>query len=142
MSVTTISKTLFINASRETVWPFLVEKDRLAQWYHPAENDLKAGESYALIDCSDSSDPKRVVWGTVLEMTEPEKLVTTFNIAPFKDKETIVTWLLQPAAGGTRISLTHQGIAEASGEAAIQMLQALDTGWDKHIERLRNAVPA
>jgi len=49
MTTTTINKTVFFNASRETVWAYLTEKDKLAQWFHPAENDLLEGEEYKLI---------------------------------------------------------------------------------------------
>lgn len=36
MSITTITKSLFIKASRETVWSFISEADKLGQWFHPA----------------------------------------------------------------------------------------------------------
>jgi len=49
MTTTTINKTVFFNASRETVWAYLTEKDKLAQWFPPAENDLLEGEEYKLI---------------------------------------------------------------------------------------------
>ena len=37
-----------MNASRETVWAFLTEKDKLAQWFHPADVDLAVGKDYKL----------------------------------------------------------------------------------------------
>jgi len=49
MSDATITKTIFIGASRETVRSFLTDKDKLAQWFHPAEADLIAGEYFALV---------------------------------------------------------------------------------------------
>jgi len=79
------------------------------------------------------------IWGKVLLMEVPNKLVYTFIIAPFKGAETVVTWVLEEAAGGTRLTLTHEGIAEASGDGALQLLQALDKGWDEHLGQLRSA---
>jgi len=70
-------------------------------------------------------------------MKPPSKLVTTFVIDPFQGNETTVTWELHKAAGGTRLSLSHEGIAEATGEAALHLLTALDNGWDKHLDDLR-----
>lgn len=138
-NATTISKTVFFNASRETVWSFLTDKDRLGEWYHPAENNLEAGKDYALYKLADDGAKVRQIRGRVIELDPPFKLVTTFVIAPFGDNETTVTWILEEAAGGTRLSLTHEGIAEATGPAAIQLLMALDRGWDEHLGDLRNA---
>jgi len=71
-------------------------------------------------------------------MNAPSKLVTTFVIEPFNGNETTVTWILDEAAGGTRLLLTHEGIAEATGEAAMHLLTALDNGWDRHLSDLRS----
>ena len=138
-ATTTIRKSVFFNASRETVWAFLTEKDKLALWFHPPEKDLAAGEDYALIRTKDDGSRSKVIWGRVLTMEAPEKLVYSFIIDPFNGAETIVTWILEEAAGGTRLSLVHEGIAEAAGAATMQMLLALDAGWDEHLESLRKA---
>jgi len=42
MNTTTITKSIFFNAPRETVWAFLTDKDKLGEWYHPAEADFVA----------------------------------------------------------------------------------------------------
>lgn len=139
-TATTISKTVFFNASRDTVWAFLTQKDKLALWFHPAEHDLAEGEAYALVRKGDDGGEIRQIWGRVLKMEEPETLVYTLIIDPFAGHETTVTWTLEDAAGGTRLSLTHEGIAEATGAAALQLLSALDHGWDAHLWDLRNAV--
>ncbi|MES0811114.1 SRPBCC domain-containing protein [Roseibium sp. SCPC15] len=134
-----VSKTIFIKASRETVWTFLVDKDRLGDWYHPAKRDLTLGEDYALVEKGGTLE-KCVIWGRVLEMKPPERLVTTFNIAPFNGAETVVTWLLQEVAGGSRLTLTHEGIAEASGDSAMEMLEFLEKGWESHLQCMWQAV--
>lgn len=136
---TTIEKSIFLNASRETVWLFLTDKDKLGEWYHPAESDLKEGDEYCLVANNDDGSKRRQVWGRVIEMDEPSKLVTTFIISPLNGAETTLTWTLQEAAGGTRLHLTHEGIAKATGDAALQLLTGLDTGWDSHLGRLRTA---
>ncbi|MCP5037388.1 MAG: SRPBCC domain-containing protein, partial [Rhodobacteraceae bacterium] len=43
-------------------------------------------------------------------------------------------------SGGTKLSLLHEGISAAAGEAAMGLLMALDAGWDKHLASLRSAV--
>ncbi|MDO3380907.1 SRPBCC family protein [Gilvimarinus algae] len=137
MNSTNIEKSIFINASPEDVWPFLVEKDKLAEWYHPAEEDLKPDSDYILLARDNGGNLRPQVWGRVLEWNKPSRLCTTFSISPFSGNETIVTWILEPAAGGTRVSVKHSGIYEASGSEAMRMLQALDAGWDQHLSSLR-----
>jgi len=140
MKTTTIMKTVFFNASRETIWSYLTDKDKIGEWYHPAESDLTEGEDYVLFAVTDDGERKRQIWGRVVEMDRPRKLVTTFIIDPFQGNETTITWILDEAAGGTRLLLTHEGIAEATGEAAMHLLTALDIGWDKHLSDLRNVI--
>ncbi len=137
-----LTKTVFFPAPAETVWAFLTDKDKLGIWYHPAEAHLAAGEDYQLYRVGDDGAHIRQIWGRVLEMDAPNRLVTTFCIDPFGDSETTVTWVLEEMAGGTRLTLTHDGIAAAAGDAAIPLLAALDKGWDEHNQRLRDAVAA
>jgi len=137
---TTLTKTIFFQAQPEKVWKYLTDKDKLGEWYHPAKNNLVEGEDYTLLTEGEDGKLKAQVWGRVLEMTPYSKLVTTFCIGPFGGNETILTWVLESAAGGTRLSLKHEGIAEAGGAAALQLLTALDNGWDSHFAKIRSAI--
>jgi uncharacterized protein YndB with AHSA1/START domain len=140
MKTTTITKTVFIKAAPEFVWPYLVDKDKLGEWFHPAKSNLSIGRDYELSERVDGYE-KVVIWGKVMELEPPIRLVSTFNIAPFDGVETIVTWQLSEVAGGTRLLLSHDGVAEASGAAAMKMLMALDKGWSKHFQELQQAIP-
>ena len=137
---TTMTKSVFLKASCETVWAFLTDKDKLGEWYYPAEADLTLGQEYCLyrVDETDKKIPQ--ITGRVLEIEIYKKLVTTFIIEPFKGNETVVTWELNEVAGGTRLLLTHEGIVEASGEAALHLLTALDKGWDEHFSEFRRSM--
>lgn len=137
MSDTTIVKTIFLKADAETVWDFLTDKDKLGEWFHPAESNLTKGKDYVLKDHHDDAEGAAKCWGSVLEAKRPEKLVYTFTFEPFAGKLSTVTWHLQEVHGGTRLTLHHDGIAAAAGDAALPMLMALDAGWDAHIGRLR-----
>ena len=68
MSNDTITKTVFFEASRETVWSFLTESKKLALWFHPAQSDLAIQEEYALIQKADDGSTSKLCWGKVLEM--------------------------------------------------------------------------
>ena len=72
-------------------------------------------------------------------MEPPSLLVYSFTIKPLGGAMTTVSWLLEEAHGGTRLTLKHEGIAEAAGESALGLLMALDAGWDKHLGSLREA---
>ena len=138
MKTTTITKSIFFNATREVVWAFLTDKNKLGEWYHPAEADLALGQKYSLYRIDENDKKITQITGRVLQMNVPSKLVTTFIIDPFQGNETTVTWILDEAGGGTRLLLEHEGIAEATGNAAMHLLTALDAGWDKHLAVLRN----
>ena len=102
MSTTTINKSIFLNAPRETVWAYLTEKDKLGVWFHPADADLAEGKPYALLkDPTDSGS--KVCWGEVLSAQKPSFLSYTFTIKPMGGAMTTVNWTLEEAAGGTRV---------------------------------------
>ncbi len=135
----TIIKTAYFAASRDTVWSFLTDKDKLAQWFHGAESNLEEGQEYALMAKGEAGPDIKQCWGKVLKMDRPATLVYSFTIKPLGGAMTTVTWTLEEAFGGTKLTLKHEGIAAAAGEAALGLLMALDAGWDKHLARLREA---
>ena len=140
MSNSTLIKTFIFATSRETVWSFLTEKDKLAQWFHPATSDLAEGEEYTLVREDDDGTQIKQCWGTVLHMDKPNSLVYTFTIGPLNGSLTTVTWTLEEVQGGTKLTLQHEGIEEAAGEASIGLLLALDKGWEKHADQLRDLI--
>jgi uncharacterized protein YndB with AHSA1/START domain len=144
MTQTTITKSIFLKAPREVVWAFLTEKEKLALWFNPAEADLALGAEYALLAADKDGNAEKICWGEVLEMEKPTRLVYSFTIKPLAGAMTKVTWDLQDVMvgtnlKGTKLSLTHEGISEAAGEAAMGLLLALDAGWDAHLLDLRQA---
>ena len=139
MSDATITKSVFFAASRETVWEFLTKREKLALWFFDAEADLVDGKDYALIQTEEDGSVSKMCWGRVLEMAQPSRLVYSFSIKPFPGEKTNVIWELEDVLGGTKLSMTHQGIGVA-GEAALCLFMALDEGWDKHFAKMRGAV--
>ena len=136
--IDSLTKSIFFPSPPEDVWAFLTDKDKLGLWYHPAVQDLEEGKPYELIATDKAGKTKTQVWGDVLKADKPRELICTFQVAPFGDAKTTVQWLLVPMAGGTRLTLNHEGIVAASGAAATQLLAALDAGWDEHIQALRS----
>ena len=135
MSNSTITKTAFFSTNSETLWAYLTEAEKLGEWYHPARQDLKAGTDYELYNAENG---EKWIWGSVLEWSPHSKLVYTFTIPPLEATSSTVTWVLEEALGGTKLTLTHEGVGEV-GESALGLLMALDDGWDEHIASLRKA---
>ncbi|MEL6522920.1 MAG: metalloregulator ArsR/SmtB family transcription factor [Pseudomonadota bacterium] len=136
----TLTKSAFFPVPPDMVWSYLTDKDKLGTWYHPATADLTEGEPYELVNTNDAGETVRQVWGRVIRADKPRQLVCTFEIPYFDGDETTVTWTLEPLAGGTKLSLSHDGIATASGEAASRLLSAIDKGWDEHLSQFRDAI--
>jgi len=134
---TTISKTIFINAPAAKVWDYLTERTKLGAWFHPAREDLALGQDYTLIGSGGDQNADALIWGNVLAMEPPRYLSYTFLIPPFDGRETVVSWTLEDVLDGTRLSMTHEGIAAAAGDTPLPLLLALDDGWDKHLNALR-----
>lgn len=133
MTNNTLRKTIFLQASRETVWQFLTQPDKIGTWFHAPTAPLKQGEEFALYG-NESGD--RVVWGQVREARAPEYLEYSFTIKPMNGAESTVRWTLDKVPGGTRLSLEHEGLP--AGEAAFGLTLALDKGWDGHLGQLRD----
>jgi len=138
MANTTLIKTYIFSASRETVWSFLTEKNKLAEWFHPSTADLKAGEDFALVRINDEGVEEKQCWGSVIKMDKPTTLIYSFTFGLLNGADTTVTWTLEEIPDGTKLTLKHEGIAEAAGESALSVLLALDKGWDKHLDSLRD----
>jgi len=137
----TLTKTVFLAASRETVWSYLTEKDKLVQWFNPSdvpmEDNLTMGEEFAVF--SDANDGTKLCWGSVLEMDPPSRLSYSFTVGPLNGAMTNVAWTLEEAHGGTVLTLEHEGIANAAGEAAFGLLSGIDAGWDRYLGALRGS---
>lgn len=136
MTDATLTKTVLINAAPERVWTYLVEPDKLARWFHEADQPLSADTEYALLrENPDKPDPK-LIWGRVLLSEPPHRLRYTFTHVFLDGHETIVDWTLEPVFGGTRLTLVHSGFEDFTGDV-LDMLTSHDKGWDQHFSRLR-----
>ncbi len=133
-----IIKTIFIQASCEQVWEYLVDKDKLGDWFHCAKETLTPGADYALLSTDRPSET--LLGGTVLEYDPPNRLVYTFTHEWLKNVETLVTWELTSAFGGTRLHLTHSGFDTSHDPMGLS--QDHDKGWDEHLAKLRTAPEA
>ena len=130
-------KTIFIKAKPEQVWGFLTEADKLARWFHEANGDMAEGQDYHLKYENPERAGDKLIWGRVLEMDKPNRLVYTFTHQWLKEVETTVSWELTALNGGTQVKVTHAGFEKLAAEEQYEMLSSHDKGWDQHFDRLR-----
>lgn len=110
-----IVMTITTAASPDAVWAALTEPDRIAEWFTEASPLGAVGDVYRL-DFGDGS----VVEGIVTRVEAGRQFAHTWvwtDVEP--SSETEVTWSIEPIEeGGTRITLTHGGWAEAGVDEA------------------------
>lgn len=134
MSDTVIRKSIFLKAAPAKVWEYLTDPEKLAIWFHRPETTLAKGD-YAM---SGVKSGEKLMWGRVLVAEPFERLEYTFTIAPMGDATSTVSWTLSEVAGGTQLSLVHEGLPQ--GAEGFGLTLALDAGWDDHISRMRASI--
>lgn len=139
MTEITLVKTIILKAAPQKVFTYLTKASLLEKWFHEGREDFVGGKAYALM--SKEHPGEKLCWGEVLEMEAPNRLVYTFTHTMLAGHETRVTFDLEPCAGGTKLTLTHEGLGDGPADA-LNMLSSHDTGWDEHMARLREVVEA
>ena len=134
MSDAVIIKTIYLKANPKKVWRFLTQRDKLARWFHETNRDLTEPGPFEYMRHDDEAEDRKLMWGDILEVDPPVKLVHTFTHQWLEGVITTVTWELKPIGDGTQLTMTHTGIT------TLDELSGHDSGWDEHLTRLRNIV--
>lgn len=133
----TLRKSIYLKADKSDVWAYLTDPDKLALWFHKPGKVLAEGDDYEMFGTESGN---KLMWGKVVAATPHDHLSYTFTIGPMGDAVSTVTWTLDDVPGGTRLSLSHEGLP--AGEAAFDLTLALDKGWDDHLGRMRESLHA
>jgi uncharacterized protein YndB with AHSA1/START domain len=120
---------IVIDATPETIWPFLSEPDKLVQWHGTeAEIDPRPGGVYRVLVMGQYPTA-----GEYVEVVPREKVVFTFGWEhegnPVQPGSTTIEITLQPEGDKTRVRLVHRGLPE---EAVADHTH----GWDHYLDRL------
>jgi uncharacterized protein YndB with AHSA1/START domain len=132
MTTNILRKSIYVKATKEQVWAYLTDPDKLAIWFHKPKEPLAEGATYAMFGTT-SGD--KLMWGNVISARPYDYLEYTFTITPMGDAVSTVKWTLQDAVHGTRLSLEHVGLPQAA--EAFGLTLSLDKGWDDHLGRMR-----
>jgi uncharacterized protein YndB with AHSA1/START domain len=127
-SLPEIRLSLHAKAPVEGVWAALTEAEQLNRWIaEDATIDLEPGGEF------DFGWPNE--WGRplkVLDLAAPNRLELSWADGP--GETSVVTWELEGSDGGTRITLVHNGFAEAVSQDEYYM------GWADFVVRLKYMV--
>ena len=117
----------------EDVWRALTNSDELAGWL--MENDFAARIGHKFQFRSKSRfGSERIIPCEVVEVDEPRVLSYRWG-----GKGSVVTFRLEPVAGGTRLCLEHRGFGGVRGLA---LAWVLSHGWAHKIDQRLPAVLA
>ncbi|MEM9550965.1 MAG: SRPBCC domain-containing protein [Pseudomonadota bacterium] len=134
MKPTILRKSIFLKAPPETVWDYLTQPEQMSRWFHKPERPLVEGGKLEMFG-RESGD--LLIWGEVRVARKPEYLEYTFTVKPMGDAVSLVKWNLDPVAGGTCLSLEHEGLPQHA--EGFGLIMSLDKGWDEHLGEMRAA---
>ena len=125
-----IEQTKTVDASPERVFRALTDADELGRWWvTSAESDARTGGDYVLRFEFEDASRNHVYAGQYEEVTPNERVRYPWN-GQFGD--TTVEFSLEPADGGTAVTLRHSGWAEQADEAR----QMHEEGWSFFLDNL------
>lgn len=138
-----------IDAPPERVFQAIVDREQALQWGGGEqfeillwEMDPRPGGKWNLVsrerNSKNPSGPGRIEHhGEFLEVDRPRLLVQTWyaNWHPDPSHRTIVRWELMPTKTGTRLKVTHSGLAPLAGAA-----QGYSEGWPGLVQQIKKFI--
>jgi uncharacterized protein YndB with AHSA1/START domain len=144
-----IDRAVEINAPVERVWRALTDAAEISRWFEVTiEGEYAQGRDVWMT--SQHPDYAGMRFRVrVTEMTPPRRLVWRWhpgavdpNVDYSREPETTVTFSLEPAAGGTRLSVAETGFDEISLERRAKVVADNTQGWNDVIAAIQKHVEA
>ena len=123
---------IMIDATPETIWPFLTDPNLHVRWNGSAVDiDPRPGGVYRVLMAGQSQAA-----GRYLEVVPEEKIAFTFGWEkegnPITPGSTTVEITLHPEGSKTRVRLVHRGLPDDA-------VSDHTVGWDHYLRRLAQA---
>jgi uncharacterized protein YndB with AHSA1/START domain len=120
------------------VWRALTDPEALGEWLMPNDFQTKLGHKFQFKVSPKPRGWRGIVDCEVLELETERRLSYSWEGDP-RYRPTIVTWILEPVEGGTRLRLEHTGFRGLGG-FFLKML--LGRGWGGMLKTTLPAVIA
>lgn len=103
---------IHIEAPIERVWETLTQTATRQPFYFDSVLEAELRPGGPLRYCTPNRKRTFII-GEILEVEAPNRLVHSFRFSDLSDPPTKVTMTLAQEAGGTRVTVTHEGLAGA-----------------------------
>jgi len=132
-----ITKVVELAAPIARVWQALTDHEEFGAWFRvKLEGPFAPGE----ITSGRMTYPghEGLLWRALVERMEPERIFS-FSWYPFEEDpgeefsagpSTLVSFQLEPTAGGTRLTITESGFAALDDPRALEALRRNQEGWE------------
>jgi uncharacterized protein YndB with AHSA1/START domain len=136
-----ILATVEVAATPERVFQALASKDITSWWVRPGifdtrdwTGEVRPGGRWRASGMSRGQP--YVQEGAFLESEAPRRLAHTWDGAGTAEAPSVVSYVLEPAAGKTRLTLRHSGFVSS------EVCAAFAIGWETSLERLAEILAA
>jgi uncharacterized protein YndB with AHSA1/START domain len=127
-----------IKASPAKVWAAITQPEQMMQWWGPdagptlrAEVDVRPGGRFSVVFRLLNGTEHNPT-GIYQEVIPEKKLAFTWDLQGVVEPESLVTFLLEPIEGGTRLTLTHAHLPDEDARTSHEQ------GWTGLLDKLPN----
>ena len=125
-----------IKASPAKVFAALTKPELMIQWWGPdagptlsAEADVRPGGRFNIVFQLTNGDVHNPT-GVYKDVIPEKKLVLTWEWREMPERESLVTFLLEPIDGGTELTLIHEQLPDEGTR------QSHEAGWNGLLDKL------
>ena len=125
-----------VKASPAKVWAAITQPKLMMQWWGPdagptlrAEADVRPGGRFSVVFQLLNGEEHNPT-GIYQEVIPEKKLVFTWDLPGMPERESLVTFLLEPFDGGTKLTLRHEHLPDEGAR------QSHEAGWNGLLDKL------
>lgn len=122
--------------SPAVIWKALTSAELIARWLMPNDFEAVVGKRFSFTT-RPIGDWDGVVQCEVLEVEPERRLVYSWkggaDSGAARRLDSVVTWMLEPAAGGVRVRMVHAGFRSPGNDFAYD---AMRPGWGRVLDRI------
>jgi uncharacterized protein YndB with AHSA1/START domain len=125
-----------VKAPPAKVWAAITQPKLMMQWWGPdagptlrAETDVRPGGRFSVVFRL-LNGVEHNPTGIYQEVIPEKKLVFTWDLPGMPEPESLVTFLLEPIDGGTRLTLRHEHLPDEAAR------KSHEQGWNGLLDKL------